>query len=501
MSAQGGASRLLVLLTTAICLLSAATAAQESSDTRQIQAYIHAVTRPRGPQRNAALEQFAAAAPRSSLRLDALELLTWENRGRDNAAAMRFARELLASDAGNPLALAVVTENAISTTEAGSQVSRALSQIVSMRVPEGMTAAEFAAMQQQVIGILCGAVGTVALEHNNYESARQYLKRAAEASPNDARYAYQLGLADLQGKNPDEAEGYWYLARAANLARGTPAGEQIAQYARQKYQEDGGRATDWDGYMAAAVTPNAPPIVVARTAPPAAKATTATVAKIPRAADIPRPEAKPGDEDGALAEAGLPAPDAAHLAAFRVGAPLSLGILVEASLAESGNRKAIVNAVSDMVRHLSANQQSEAFLLSFGKDIVFDQDLTGNYREVETALEKLHSDSGTALTDAVTFAAFHLNRVAQPGNNRVLFVISDGQDTDSKMSALETSGQLSTGVRVFCIGMGALSSEGVRRLQALAARTGGQAAFVTTPAEFRGAAVQMAQKFGVEFPY
>jgi len=99
-------------------------------------------------------------------------------------------------------------------------------------------------------------------------------------------------------------------------------------------------------------------------------------------------------------------------------------------------------------------------------------------------------------------AAFQLNRVSRAGNNRVLLVISDGRNLDNKLSPLLAGSQLETGaVRVYCIGVGALGTDGARILQTLAARTGGNAAFINDLSGIRGAAHTIAAQFGVEFPY
>ena len=112
------------------------------------------------------------------------------------------------------------------------------------------------------------------------ETSLARLGEAAGASPAASDYVIGpmdvlainvWGLADLSGREPDSPEGYWYLARAAHLARGTPAGAQIDQFARRKYREDGGANADWDRYLAAATVPTRP----------ATPATAVTAASLP----------------------------------------------------------------------------------------------------------------------------------------------------------------------------------------------------------------------------
>jgi hypothetical protein len=499
-----------------VTLLPARLASAQAADTRELESYLHSVTRADMAGRTSALRDFLASWPRSSLRQDALLWLAWDTRISDHAVAAGYAREVLRSDPGNAIAIALVLDAAPpkSGETLYDQAQKGIAALPSLRPPAGMGAGEFYRAQSEVTAILCAVVGNVELERRNYDAAREYLRRAASLSPNDARYAYALGLVDLSGKNQNTGEGYLELARAVDLARGTAAAQQIDAYARRRYEDDGGRPGDWDRYLAAAVPPNrtitgwptlagsaglGSSAIAASPATPqpvAPKVAAAPTKPLPRPSDLPAAKVK-----NLPVEAGLPGPDAAHRQPFRPGAPLSLGILIEASLENKANRKTIENALGDLVRRLTANPQSEAFVLSFGKDVVFNEDLTGDYRALEKAMDRIRPEQGAALIDAVTIAAFQLNRVSHAGNNRVLLVISDGRNLDSRTSPLNAGPQLASGfVRVYCIGVGALS-DGGRRLQALASLTGGEVAFIADASQFRGAAQQLAARFGVDFPY
>ena len=109
-------------------------------------------------------------------------------------------------------------------------------------------------------------------------------------------------------------------------------------------------------------------------------------------------------------------------------------------------------------------------------------------------------DRGTALLDAIGFAAGHLDRIAK-NQKKVLLVISDGTNTNEQGSPLDVSGALnSSKVEIYCIGMGAGSLDDRYRLQALARRTGGEAVFVDGTSQFRRAAQHVAANLGVAFP-
>lgn len=152
-----------------------------------------------------------------------------------------------------------------------------------------------------------------------------------------------------------------------------------------------------------------------------------------------------------------------------------------------------------MLRRLGRND--EAFVLSYSDDMVFQQDLTGDPGALENALQHIQPQSGHALLQAIGFAAGHMQRIAR-NRNRVLLVISDGHNSGEKvMSALQAEGQIDeSSVRIDCIGVRVDDTAARARLQALADRTGGQTAFVTSPAEFRGAARGIARSIGLEFP-
>lgn len=522
--------RYVFVLLAAAGLLTPLLANAQVTDTRELQGYLAAISKNNAAERIAGLRGFLQAWPDSSLRKDALGWLAWDSHLSDRAESVAWAEELLKIEPANPLATAVILDNNPQTESDTTYVTAqsAIGKLRSMRALAGMGAAEFYRVQQFATAALCAAVGRVELAHKDYESARQYLRRAATIAPHDARYAYSLGLADLSGKKQDATEGYLYMARAVDLAQGTPAAREIDNYARGRYQEDGGESGDWERYLAAAAVPAGAATVAgtspamgsasaspgssvpirgigeapSRSAPPA----TAVAAPIPPKVSNPTPPLPevsdlpaPRTEESEMADLGLPGPDAAHRQPFRAGAPVSLGILIEASLV-NGYKKEIVNTLADLVRHLAANDANEAFVLSFDKSIAFRQDLTGNTRALEHAIEKIKPSPGTALLDAVTMAAFQLNRVSQAGNNRVLLVISDGRNLDSRMPPLMATSQLESGaVRVYCIGLGGLDSGGGGLLQTLASRTGGEAEMVDSSG-IRGAAHEMAAKFGVEFP-
>lgn len=179
-------------------------------------------------------------------------------------------------------------------------------------------------------------------------------------------------------------------------------------------------------------------------------------------------------------------------------APISLGVLIEASVASRENRANVVYALSDLLRNL--RQNDEAFIVAYGRNVGIEQDLTWNYDLLEKAMENIDRKPGAALLDAVAFSAGHLARVAQ-NPNRVLLVISDGANEVGKENPLEHAAEIrASGARIYCIGVGVPGSGERDRLQEIASMGGGQATFVDDPRGFRSAARSIATTLGIDFP-
>jgi len=178
---------------------------------------------------------------------------------------------------------------------------------------------------------------------------------------------------------------------------------------------------------------------------------------------------------------------------------MSLGILIETSLATKADRAAVVNSLTDMLRRM--DDRDEAFILTYDHNLIFAQDLTSDPEQLGDAMEAIKPEKGAVLDDAVAFAAGHLARIAKNAN-RVLLVISDGRNIDSHSSPVQTAAEINAaGVRIFCIGMDVDGAGGRDRLESLSASTGGRSSFIGGPGQFRSATRQMAQNLGINFRF
>jgi len=522
----------------ALVAVTVAALAQPSSS-NELSQYTSAVAKVQRNDRLMALEQFAIRAHPGPLRAAALEFIIWEYLRVNNVShAMTWANDLGFTDKDNAIALALLSDQARNGLQHGSMkpsrllamASRGLDNLSRLQRPLGMNEADFVQLQRQANAMLSGAAGAAELEMRDYIPARIYLHNAVAVEPNHAANVYALGLADLDGKEPNKKEGYWCLARAVNLSKGTPQGMEIARFARARYVKDGGSTSDWNQFLTATASPNAPsaratrtasitpppttvpplprtapqpatvakttqPATVAKATPPATSALRSPAATKPRVSQPPPPSAQPAPS--VWADNSPPAVVRKRTPST-VG-PMSLGILIETSLTNKGSRSAVTNSLVDMLRHIG--DKDEAFILTYDNKLVFEQDLTNDPQQLEDALQGIKPQHGAVLDDAIAFAAGHLARIAKYPN-RVLLVVSDGRNIDSQTSPLQTSAEINAaGVRIFCIGVDVSDSYGRSRLQALSSSTGGQVSFVSNTGQFRRATREMAQNMGIDFRF
>lgn len=505
----------------AVVLLVAASLVAQVGANNELSQYTNAVARVDHTDRLLQLERFAVHAQPGPLKVAALQFVIGEYLRANNIShALSWAHALDETDKNNAIALALLSDEARSELQRGgvkpahllAMASRGLDNLTQVMRPPGMREGDFADLLRRANAMLSGAAGAAEVQMRDYVAARVYLHIAVAADPNHAADVYELALADLNGKDPNRKEGYWCLARAVNLSRGTQQGTEIARFARAQYVKDGGSTSAWNDYLSATAAPNASvarAITAANVAPPSSVPQPLPKAAPPATIAVTKPPSVTKPPPAAKSTASAPAPsvwaDDSAPAVVRkrrtpatIG-PMSLGILVETSLANKGSRSAVVNSLIDMLRHMG--DQDEAFVLTYDNNLVFAQDLTSDPQQLEEALEHIKPQRGAVLDDAIAFAAGHLARIAKYPN-RVLLVVSDGRNIDSHASPTQTSAEVnSAGVRIFCIGVEVGESYGRSRLQALSSSTGGQSSFISDPGQFRRATKEMAQNMGIDFKF
>ncbi len=497
----------------------------QTSSSSTVSEYTSAVARVQPADRIRDLQRFAWNAS-GQLRVDALEFIVWEYwREGNRAHALTWGNELQAADKDNALALALICEPMRAPTLSKAKADqlldtaqRGINALPQLRRPLGMSEPDFTRLRQQTLARLKGAAGYAELQRKNNLAARNNLREAVALDPGRADDLYALALANLNGKNPDRKEGYWDLARAVELSRGSPQGTQIAQYARGRYVDDGGTNAGWDQFLVAAAAANRGLAPKTRTTvtdaslanqpsrearataqQPIAKAATPKSSSIAKAPNLPSSAGRTNSSSkSATTDTATYTPPVIRPHRVSSG-PISLGILIETSLTQQQSRSSVVSALTDMLRHMS--DDDEAFILTYDNHLVFEQDLTTDPQQLDEAMKNIKPEKGAVLDEAVAFAASHLARIAKYPN-RVLLVISDGRNVGSHDSPARTSAQINAaGVRIYCIGMKVSELDGRYRLQALSSSTGGRSEFVSDPGQFRQATKQIAQNMGIDFRF
>jgi Ca-activated chloride channel homolog len=129
-------------------------------------------------------------------------------------------------------------------------------------------------------------------------------------------------------------------------------------------------------------------------------------------------------EDGRLQEVS-------HFSSDRV--PVSLGIILDASGSMTPDKMSAARAAIDRLIYELLDNEDELFFVEFATRAQMTQGWTKDRQLISRAVKRVEASGGTAIYDAVAEAI----PTAQAGTNRkkALLVISDGNDTNSNISA------------------------------------------------------------------
>jgi Ca-activated chloride channel family protein len=123
------------------------------------------------------------------------------------------------------------------------------------------------------------------------------------------------------------------------------------------------------------------------------------------------------------------------VSAFRTESelPLRLGLIIDTSESVANRFSFEQCAAGDFVRHVLTRNEDSAFVLGASNSVLLMQDFTSDNTKIADGIKSLAPAGGTALWDAVEFAANKLGEIkeAQPVA-KVLVVISDGRDNSSQ---------------------------------------------------------------------
>jgi hypothetical protein len=241
-----------------VCVLAApAVWAQQKTikDPAEYNAYMAALNTADPAQKAASMESFVVKYPNSVVKVDALEqaMAAYQLAG-NQAGVEKAARRLLQVASGNVRALAILafiertkvaTGDKPALAEMQAHAQQGAAALKSWKKPEGVNDADFAKLRRQMEVIFNGALGFAALQGKDYGKARDAYLLADQANLQDV---YQLGIAELK-MNPADANGFWHVARAINLANSqklADAVKSIDAYGRAKYKRYHGGDDGWD---------------------------------------------------------------------------------------------------------------------------------------------------------------------------------------------------------------------------------------------------------------
>jgi hypothetical protein len=149
--------------------------------------------------------------------------------------------------------------DAKATADVRTDSEKGLKALPGWQKPDGTSDADFEKMRKQMAAIFHGAAGFAALQAKDYPAARDHYMQSIENDPNNLQDVYQLSVAELEMK-PVDPNGFWYVAKAFQLAQGNAAGQKsIADYGKAKYRKYHGGEDGWDQLVAATANQSSRP--------------------------------------------------------------------------------------------------------------------------------------------------------------------------------------------------------------------------------------------------
>src|SRR5713226_6416423 len=194
-------------------------------DPVEYNAYIAAFNTLDPAARAAAMEAFVKQYPASIVKIDALEQAMAAHQQANNVAKVQsIAGQILELKPDNVRALAILAflkrsqATPQSVGEARVIAQKGQRALLAWTRPEEISEADFKKLRNQMADIFYGAIAFAALQDKNYPEAI-----AIDSS--NLQDVFQLGIAALE-MDPMDVNGFWYLAKAINLAQGNAAGQK-----------------------------------------------------------------------------------------------------------------------------------------------------------------------------------------------------------------------------------------------------------------------------------
>ncbi len=242
---------------------------KQIKDPAEYNAYIAALNTQDPKQKATAMMAFLQQYPNTIMKQEALEQARKAYQDSGDIAKLEEISRLILKDNPNDiqsLALITAIERSRGTPQAAAEAKtdaeKGLQLLPAWKKPEGTSEADFEKVKSQMNVVFNGAAGFGALQAKDYLNAKNYYLKAIQGTQLDAgnmQDVYQLSIAELES-NPIEVDGFWYAAKAINLAgSNAQAVQSISTYAKARYKKYHGSYDGWDQLVAAAATQNTPP--------------------------------------------------------------------------------------------------------------------------------------------------------------------------------------------------------------------------------------------------
>jgi Ca-activated chloride channel family protein len=162
--------------------------------------------------------------------------------------------------------------------------------------------------------------------------------------------------------------------------------------------------------------------------------------------------------------------------------PLRLAVLVDTSNSIRDQFRFEQQAAIRFIQSVLRPREDKLMLVSFDTAAEMVSDLTDDLKVLEQGVKNMRPGGGTSLYDAIYFACKEKLMLDQPRDKfrRAMIVISDGEDTESRMSrdqALEMAQKADVVIYAISTNIKRDDSDGDKVLKYLTEETGGQSFF------------------------
>jgi Ca-activated chloride channel family protein len=126
--------------------------------------------------------------------------------------------------------------------------------------------------------------------------------------------------------------------------------------------------------------------------------------------------------------------------------PMKMGLVIDTSSSVKESFKFEQSAAANFLQRVMTGSNDQAFVIGFANSVLMVQDFTNDQTRISHAIDQLVPSGGTALWDAVAFAADKL--ASQKESHpvvKILVVISDGEDNSSSVTFKEAIKQVQDG--------------------------------------------------------